>query len=76
MIIIKECVEYHEKVFILLVAFFAITSCLNSNDWEKDFTGTWDLVGIAEMNWHSIEKMKNYELAEAFENRISSDTER
>ena len=56
------------RLLTILAALFVITSCLSSSDWEKDFTGTWDLIGITELNWSEIEDLRNYQMANIMDN--------
>ena len=53
-----------KRVLLLLATFFAITSCrLSPEDWEEDFTGTWDLVGMTDLDWDTIEDLRNFQVA-------------
>lgn len=63
-----------KKLWLVLMALVAVVSCkVSPEDWEADFTGSWELVGIADMNWHSIEDLRNIQLANAIDRRVTDD---
>ena len=63
-----------KKFLLILAAALALCSCgLRSEDWEKEFSGTWDLTGIATLNWNTIEKMSNFKLAKYIDDNVTPD---
>ena len=63
-----------KRLWIVLMAFFALVSCkISPQEWEEDYTGSWELIGIADMNWHSIEDLTNIQLAHAIDRRLTDD---
>lgn len=60
-----------KKIIILLVAALAFSSCaVRPEEWEKDFTGTWSLVGMADLEWSRIEDMMNFNLAKTIDKNL------
>lgn len=60
-----------QRLGILLMAFFVVSSCKISPDAiEKDFTGSWDVVGEAEVNWDDIVDKRNFAVAKCIDNHL------
>ena len=63
-----------KKFFLFLTSAILLASCESSpEDYEKSYSGTWEEVGSAEMDWKSIKNMRNYKLAKAIDKSISSE---
>ena len=61
-----------KKLWIVLVALVAVVSCkVSPEDWEADFTGSWECIGYADMSFQEIEDLGNGELAKAIESQMT-----